>query len=1042
MDRVLDALEGRDDSLPESWIDDLEAIEADFGLWVVKAEKRAVENEWTRFKQEEKQTQRAATSDDEKLDGISVNTSDSGGKGQHLKEPATECQASYDQDVVVSPDIKKTSVQQFLEDQDPNWPRRDTVQQQFHREISSPQSVSESNAISTLMEIPLTPAMENNLSIGVGLPDIEASPENHVTPFSITSTEGKDQLLGGDVTLETLSVDSIIVGEEHDTAGPIVDVISSPDSEPGVFEPLPVTTTMERGESTPIPDETHPAILSPDALFSPISAPQFPQEFSEAKGTPFSGVNRDNDNRQSSVLESDARSVKDIPLFVPAEDFSLHPHQIDIDRDKSVESSTDFDPPGSSDFVPALSRYSPLSCDVFDSSHPGGASTVAALRSNNIDEENGDTLLPKTPEQKAWQILDPCASKSQSHPCQKSHSHSPSRDLHTADPSKSEIPKAHVAMPAECHSVEVLTPGHTIYSSPGLTSADSERTLRNDLSPSSKSKTLHRRSLKRTKEASLPLQRFINEGMSSNYNAKGGFQREGSRIPRRIPALRQSASPPLNVRPRPAVRPAPSNLTRKALAASGFDDELLFWEADPQSYQPGSHVHDVEIEHDRKGSDHPLFTDPDLQAVSDSGAVSGILMRPSNRLHSQSSVETLSSLYEDDEILESLEATSSTRDESDAAPRPFREPFRETDDRLQDKIHSILSTIPARIRLKSTAVHDLELPSGGSSLSASRSDKLGSKSPYLTPSRSSTPTPSITLTPAFPRLRHSRLSGGEEKTVRVYHLHRTGKTAPTKLFVRSVGENGERVMVRVGGGWADLGEYLREYALHHGRRTASNGCVEVQGLPTQSSPACSSPVSNLTPTSENGCSTSLSRPNSVLSTRPSSSLAVRKTRRSSGPASGLPNVDAANVQQATEPLSPVSRTSSRRRLSVSSTNSITVLSTFGEVENISTPHPPSTRAVTPGVHSTPLGLAGPKPRSRHVSMSPESEAWVEDVIGQARKTSASHNPSKHGESRIERERSGEGPLKGPKFRSASDIGTPNLNKRVLLRSLGTKRDQE
>ena len=487
--------------------------------------------------------------------------------------------------------------------------------------------------------------------------------------------------------------------------------------------------------------------------------------------------------------------------------------------------------------------------------------------------------------------------------------------------------------------------------------------------------------------------------------------------------LRRSASPPLNIRPRPAVRP--SHLTRKALAASGFDDELLFWEVDPQSYQPGSHVHDVEIEHDRKESEHPLFADRGLPDASDSG----ILMRPSNRLHSHSSVETLSSLYEDDEILGSLEATSSTRDESDAAPRPFRE----TDDRLQDKIHSILSTIPARIRLTSTAVHELELPSGGSSLSASRSDRFGSKSPYLTPSRSSTPTPSITLTPAFSRLRHSRLSGGEEKTVRVYHLHRSGKTAPTKLFVRSVGENGERVMVRVGGGWADLGEYLREYALHHGRRTASSGHVEVQGLPMQSSPAFSSPVS------ENGGNTPLSRPNSVLSTRPSSSLAVRKIRRTSGPASGLPNVVAPNVQESTEPLSPVSRTSSRRRLSVSSNHSVTALSTFGEVENASSSYPPSTRASTPGIHSTPLGLAGPKPRSRHVSMSPESEAWVEDVIGQARKTSASHNPPKNGEGRIDRERNGEGPPKGPKFRSAGD---PNLNKRVLLRSLGTKRDQE
>jgi hypothetical protein len=33
----------------------------------------------------------------------------------------------------------------------------------------------------------------------------------------------------------------------------------------------------------------------------------------------------------------------------------------------------------------------------------------------------------------------------------------------------------------------------------------------------------------------------------------------------------------------------------------------------------------------------------------------------------------------------------------------------ESDNRPQEKIHSILSTIPARIRLESTAVHELEL---------------------------------------------------------------------------------------------------------------------------------------------------------------------------------------------------------------------------------------------------------------------------------------------------------------------------------------------
>jgi hypothetical protein len=44
-------------------------------------------------------------------------------------------------------------------------------------------------------------------------------------------------------------------------------------------------------------------------------------------------------------------SIKEIPLFVPAEEFSQHPHLIKGD-DKS-----DFGPSGSSNFVPALSGF-------------------------------------------------------------------------------------------------------------------------------------------------------------------------------------------------------------------------------------------------------------------------------------------------------------------------------------------------------------------------------------------------------------------------------------------------------------------------------------------------------------------------------------------------------------------------------------------------------------------------------------------------------------------------------------------------------------
>jgi hypothetical protein len=63
------------------------------------------------------------------------------------------------------------------------------------------------------------------------------------------STEVRALLLDRDVTFEKLSVDPIIVCKEHDITGPIaVDVISLPDSEPGVFKPPPATMTMERGK--------------------------------------------------------------------------------------------------------------------------------------------------------------------------------------------------------------------------------------------------------------------------------------------------------------------------------------------------------------------------------------------------------------------------------------------------------------------------------------------------------------------------------------------------------------------------------------------------------------------------------------------------------------------------------------------------------------------------------------------------------------------------------------------------------------------------
>ncbi|KAL4976474.1 hypothetical protein BDW66DRAFT_166454 [Aspergillus desertorum] len=332
-------------------------------------------------------------------------------------------------------------------------------------------------------------------------------------------------------------------------------------------------------------------------------------------------------------------------------------------------------------------------------------------------------------------------------------------------------------------------------------------------------------------------------------------------------------------------------------------------------------------------------------------------------------------------------------------------------DQMDERINSILTSLPGNIHLVS-ADQDDDAISVASSVPFRR-ERLRPGSPQGTPSRSFTSNASLTLRPALGRRRHSHAP--EESSVKLYHLHRSGKSAPTKLFLRTVGD-GERVMVRVGGGWADLAEYLREYAIHHGyRHVSETPRVEVKGLSPRDSPSYSPPSSRVPSGSARPMP---ARPRSVLSNRPSSSLAVRKTRRSSnvsdfGDLRTTSGSDALNVSFSAFP---------DRRLSVSSNVSAGAMSSISEL-----------RHESPGAPAMPLGLAGPKPRTKHATISPESEAWVEDVLGQARRSS-SLRPFKYNLSSPENNADGRTPML-PKSRSISDIGKAGSSKRVVLRGL-------
>lgn len=252
-----------------------------------------------------------------------------------------------------------------------------------------------------------------------------------------------------------------------------------------------------------------------------------------------------------------------------------------------------------------------------------------------------------------------------------------------------------------------------------------------------------------------------------------------------------------------------------------------------------------------------------------------------------------------------------------------------SDDQMQQQISSLLQSIPAHIRLRS----EPEEKPNTKGIRPRKPRRSVTPSMPAVRSQSSVgslraPTPSFTLAPAYAKSgtpRNRSQNGNPE--IKVYHLSRSSGEKPIKLFVRLVGEHGERVMVRVGGGWADLGEYLKEYASHHGRRApVDNDKVEVQDLPSRIPSGGSTVRDSGRTTPGFGRTTPGPRSVSAMAVRPStsvdrpkSSLGIRKTRKSTfssyDEVPPLPFTPFAEVQREHEmsntPPSAASRSSSR-----------------------------------------------------------------------------------------------------------------------------------
>ncbi|KAH0387773.1 hypothetical protein KCU92_g1471, partial [Aureobasidium melanogenum] len=279
-------------------------------------------------------------------------------------------------------------------------------------------------------------------------------------------------------------------------------------------------------------------------------------------------------------------------------------------------------------------------------------------------------------------------------------------------------------------------------------------------------------------------------------------------------------------------------------------------------------------------------------------------------------------------------------------------------EQLDRHVSRVLNTLPSRIAFKPS----LSLPSSEPSPAPNTASGPSRPRPVLS---GKPPRTGLTLSAAQSETT-SRKINANDADGKMYYLTQEGKEQPIKLFVRLVGE-GERCMVRVGGGWADLGEYLRQYAEHHGHRTFSDGKLEVGGARVGGGTKIRTP---------------LSRPGSVLD-RPDSSMSLRS--RSSFGAAGAPmpvDMLQSSPSATTQPID----------LTPTTTRNGGYHTPTGSVKSSSRPSTADTflNASPSSWSGQEIGLAGPSAKhSRGNRELDEQKArWVEEMMSRAKHASS------------------------------------------------------
>ncbi|KAJ5566794.1 hypothetical protein N7535_006100 [Penicillium sp. DV-2018c] len=1036
MDRVLDALEGRLDSLPEKWIDELESIESDFAAWVVEAEQYKVQTEWLRSKAESQMAQARAAEQLPVTESVKQIRQDSSPDAS-VREPAA------DGLLVLPGQAFENETEHQHSPGLPSVGAKAPDQQDVQHATAPPDGCLRGNA-PPILELPTSlprPQIDRPKGNLTSLPvtdDLDTPTQSDFPPAPASSRKTPP------TPAQTLCVNGCDSDNKENVPPPGFE-------HPGSMSPICQTPSTK---SSPLSERGTSAESS---FVQPATAPESEAQLSAATVSAFKGaagevdVCPDSPTDMATELEKEKQSVGETRPDTPSRSTEHTPKTISSIGQRSrlptrsnrrIESNT-----------PVAAVDSPLSTPNWSETRlPQSGQSVRSSQipmavpspkigssSTPIKSHGSDEAIAGRGQRTVRKPLQSPIKLSKSRPVGKDTK--AVHKKHRRQTSNESVGSSLSDRSSLISSPEVQAP-RTVSSNVTSLGASprpeslhrpthGDYTLREDrLRRLQNQRPATRVSFQESRTVSLPLERFINERLEMGLGpqsapdlalVKPSTTRSVTSADFPQPPKSRARSTPRDLSWVP-IPPAPSAAARRPQLSRGKSANDLHSQNEVSNIAQ-SNKKIFGMNSARRAIEH--LTQPRS-------------IRLRQRLTAHPSLESLGVKRQE---LSYVEEHESELTDSGSRPPSSSKRSKHPRDQLDEKINTILNSLPGHIHLVDS---NHEADTSSSSSSVDRRRRYRSESPTV-PARSTTPAHSLTLMPAA-RRRQSHAFKTEDSCVKLYHLHHGGQSAPTKLFVRTVGEDGQRVMVRVGGGWADLGEYLREYVIHHGHRKVSETPrVEVEGINPRPSPPFVSPSPLLTPAPSALLScgrASPSRPPSVLSARAPSSLTVRKKRRDST-ASEVTSTRAvttghiSHISSFTSPPPPVSHlpSSAGRRLSVSSGYSV------------SDTHSPALTAAAFAAsepRATPLGLAGPRPRARYESMSPEGEAWVADVLQKTRRSSSQNfasqfalsiPPDHDTDDRSEID----GSLAGhhlPKVRSIGDIGSTGTSRRVVLKGLG------